>query len=84
MDKLAKILGVEQGDYKNKKIWETVAKDFLACAQVSGFKGGEILKVFVIDEMLWSPENSLLTAAQKLNRKAILAHYAEDVKGMYA
>jgi hypothetical protein len=31
----------------------------------------------------WTPQNGLVTAAQKLNRRNILEHYAEEVKVNY-
>jgi long-chain acyl-CoA synthetase len=84
MVKLANHLGVEVGDYSNKAIHDVIAKDFLACAHAAGFKGAEILRAFVMVDALWTPENGMLTAAQKLDRKAILAAYSNHVKALYS
>jgi len=34
-------------------------------------------------DAIWAPENGMLTAAQKLDRKAILAAYADQVNALY-
>jgi long-chain acyl-CoA synthetase len=40
----------------------------------------QLLQSVVLTDEEWTPENGLVTAAQKLNRKKILDHYAEAVK----
>jgi len=39
-------------------------------------------KVFIVEDP-WTPENDLLTAAQKLKRKPIINHHQADIDAMY-
>lgn len=83
MAKLFKSLNVTPGEYSNQKIIDAVVKDFAACAKGAEFKGAEVLKAVAITDEEWTPENGLLTAAQKLNRKAILTKYAAQIDSLY-
>ncbi|KAI9601823.1 hypothetical protein KEM48_001109 [Puccinia striiformis f. sp. tritici PST-130] len=60
-----------------------VLKELLATGKKAGFKPLELLQSVVLTDEEWTPLNGLTTAAQKLNRKAILEHYAEAVKKVY-
>jgi long-chain acyl-CoA synthetase len=81
--KLVKSVGANPGDYKDKRVVDAFVKDFAECARNAGFKGAELLKAIVIVSDEWTPENGMLTAAQKLNRKFILKHYAKEVDSLY-
>jgi long-chain acyl-CoA synthetase len=82
----AKSLGINEPFERlcqNTKVVQAVAQDMLAIARSSGFKSAEILKTFVLVADEWTPENGMLTSAQKLKRKAIIEHYASQVSSMY-
>jgi long-chain acyl-CoA synthetase len=83
IQKLAKSLGVDEEDYSNKDLIAAVVKDLAVAASHAEFKGAEILKVITLVKGEWTPDNEMLTAAQKLNRKAVLAKYETDLIKMY-
>ncbi|KAA1114768.1 long-chain fatty acid-CoA ligase [Puccinia graminis f. sp. tritici] len=64
----------------NEEVEKLVLKELLATGKKAGFKPLELLQSVVLTDEEWTPENGLVTAAQKLNRKKILDHYAEAVK----
>ncbi|KAI9281565.1 hypothetical protein BY458DRAFT_498967 [Sporodiniella umbellata] len=53
-------------------------------AKKEGLKGAEIIQNIWISKDLWTPEMGLLTAAQKLKRKAISALYEKELKTMFS
>ncbi|KAI7962799.1 hypothetical protein MJO28_000893 [Puccinia striiformis f. sp. tritici] len=65
---------------QDEEIEKLVLKELLATGKKAGFKPLELLQSVVLTDEEWTPLNGLTTAAQKLNRKAILEHYAEAVK----
>lgn len=68
---------------KDKKVIAVVLKELNALGKKAGFKGLELLETVILTADEWTPENGLLTAAQKLNRKDIEKHYAEQIKAVY-
>jgi long-chain acyl-CoA synthetase len=83
VSKVVKSVGANPGDYNNPRVLDALVKDFAECAKSAGFKGAELLKAIVLVTEEWTPESGMLTAAQKLNRKYILKHYAEEVADLY-
>lgn len=55
--------------------------------QAAGKKGGlngiEIIEGVVLADEEWTPQNGLVTSAQKLNRKGILQKYEKEVAQAY-
>ena len=55
--------------------------------QAAGKKGGlsgiEIIEGVVLADEEWTPQNGLVTSAQKLNRRGILDKYTKEVKQAY-
>jgi len=49
----------------------------------NGFKGMELLQSVVLTSTEWTPQNGLLTPAQKLQRKAILEKFEDEIKKQY-
>ncbi|ORY40645.1 acetyl-CoA synthetase-like protein, partial [Rhizoclosmatium globosum] len=49
-----------------------------------GFKGAELVGSVILTPEEWTPQNGMLTAAMKLNRKVILNRYKADVAAVYA
>lgn len=55
--------------------------------QAAGKKGGlsgiEIIEGVALADEEWTPQNGLVTSAQKLNRKQILEKYKKEVEQAY-
>lgn len=55
--------------------------------QAAGKKGSlagiEIIEGVVLADEEWTPQNQLVTSAQKLNRRGILDKYKDEVKKAY-
>ena len=84
---LAASLGVEQDDVAamcaNKDVIAAVLKDVQAtCAAAKLFKFEVPSKVVLIEE-LWTPENDMLTAVQKLKRREIVAKHKAAIDSVY-
>jgi len=61
------------------KVKALVLKDCNAAGKKSGFKGIEMLQAVVLTADEWTPENGLVTAAQKLQRKKIEQRYDAEI-----
>ena len=86
LKKLAASLGVE-GDLTalcaNKDILAAVQKDVEATCKGAKLAKFEIpAKVILIDD-LWTPENDMLTAVQKLKRREIVAKHKAQIDAVY-
>lgn len=68
---------------EDEKVKETVLAELNAVGKKNGFKGMELLQSVVLDPEEWTPQNGMLTAAQKLQRKAILKKHEAAVKEHY-
>jgi long-chain acyl-CoA synthetase len=66
------------------KIQDAVLKDLQAAGRKGGLLGIEIIEGVVLADEEWTPQNSLVTSAQKLNRRGILQKYKKDVDAAYA
>lgn len=51
---------------KNSKVVDAVLKEVNGVGKKGGFKGAEVLGGMVLDAEEWTPENGLVTAAQKV------------------
>jgi len=67
----------------DQKIVDLVLKDCNAVAKKAGLKPMEMLEAVVLTPEEWTPENGLVTAAQKLQRKKISDRYMDQVKKVY-
>jgi long-chain acyl-CoA synthetase len=61
-----------------------VLKELQAAGKAGGLAGIEIIDGVVLADEEWTPANGMTTAAQKINRKAILKKYEKEVKEAYA
>ncbi|QRV99415.1 AMP binding enzyme [Ceratobasidium sp. AG-Ba] len=59
------------------------AKECNAVGKKAGFKPLEILEAVVLTPEEWTPENELVTAAQKIQRKKIAQRYEKEIKEVY-
>jgi len=67
----------------NKKMRSVVLKELQNAGRGGGLSGIEIIEGVVLSDDEWTPENGLVTAAQKLNRKGLLAKFDKEVKEAY-
>ncbi|KNG52055.1 acetyl-CoA synthetase-like protein [Stemphylium lycopersici] len=87
LKKLAAAEGVS-GDHleelvHDKKVNSAVLKQLQQAGQKGGLAGFEMIEGVVLADEEWTPQNGLTTAAQKLNRKAILKQYQKEVDAAY-
>ncbi|KAJ3017243.1 UNVERIFIED_CONTAM: long-chain fatty acid-CoA ligase [Siphonaria sp. JEL0065] len=78
---------VEQMDLQElcdlKPVREAVLKSLKDIAKSVGFKPAEVVgQLYLVGEE-WTPQNGLLTAAMKLQRKSIVNKYKDEIKAMY-
>jgi long-chain acyl-CoA synthetase len=68
----------------NKQIQDAVLKELQNAGRQGGLNGVEIVEGAVLADEEWTPQNQLVTSAQKLNRRGILAKYKKEVEAAYA
>lgn len=78
-----------QGDHleelvHNQKLTSIVLGLLLAQGRKGGLSGMEMLHGVVMTDEEWTPQNGLVTSAQKLNRKGIVKAHEEEIKRAYA
>lgn len=78
-------LGVDKDEHlgklcHDKRVSELVLKELNAVGRKNGFKALELLQAVVVTDEEWTPENGLVTAAQKLQRKKVAEHYEKEIK----
>ncbi|KAL8755644.1 MAG: hypothetical protein Q9184_004737 [Pyrenodesmia sp. 2 TL-2023] len=85
---LASRVGVEGDGAQDLAASEKVREAALRAIQEEGRRAGlvgiEIVEGIVFATEEWTPQNGLVTSAQKVNRKAILKEYQSDVDKAYA
>ncbi|EPE09857.1 long-chain-fatty-acid- ligase 1 [Ophiostoma piceae UAMH 11346] len=88
LKKLATTIGVSGESLEelvhNKKLQSAVLKELQAVGRQGGLSGIEIIDGVVMSDEEWTPQNSLVTAAQKLNRRGVLDKYRKEVAEAYA
>ncbi|KAI1826726.1 acetyl-CoA synthetase-like protein [Xylaria intraflava] len=78
---LAKSLGVDNHEmHHNKRVREAVQRDLIGVAKKAGLGGLEMISGVVIVEDEWTPANGLVTATQKVNRRALGNHYKAQIQ----
>ncbi|KAI1337420.1 long-chain-fatty-acid-CoA ligase 1 [Xylariaceae sp. FL0016] len=68
---------------QNKKLQGAVLKELQNTGRAGGLSGIEIIEGVALSDEEWTPQNGLVTAAQKLNRKGILNKYKKEVDEAY-
>ncbi|KAF7956823.1 hypothetical protein EAE96_004149 [Botrytis aclada] len=88
LKKLAEKIGVSGSSLEElvheKKIQDAVLKELQQAGKAGGLSGIEIIEGVVLSDEEWTPQNGLVTSAQKLQRKAILEKYKKEVESAYA
>jgi long-chain acyl-CoA synthetase len=59
---------------------DAIVKECNAAGKRAGFKNMELLEAVVLTPDEWTPENGLVTAAQKVQRKKIEQRFKEEIK----
>ncbi|KAK1981098.1 AMP-binding enzyme [Colletotrichum cereale] len=85
--KLAESIGVKGNNLEelvhDKKLQSAVLKELQNAGRSGGLSGIEIVEGVVMSDEEWTPQNDLVTAAQKLQRKKILEKYKNEVAKAY-
>ncbi|KAH8656196.1 long-chain-fatty-acid-CoA ligase-like protein [Tricladium varicosporioides] len=88
LKKLAEKIGVEGTGIEdlvhNQKVQDTVLRELQQAGRQGGLSGIEIIEGAILADEEWTPQNGLVTSAQKLNRKVILKKYQKEVDKAYA
>ncbi|CAK7269754.1 long-chain fatty acid-CoA ligase [Sporothrix epigloea] len=86
--KLASSIGVTGESLEelvhDKKLQSAVLKELQSAGRAGGLSGIEIIDGVVLTDEEWTPQNGLVTAAQKLNRRGILEKLKSEVASAYA
>ncbi|KAH8163758.1 hypothetical protein CIB48_g4496 [Xylaria polymorpha] len=78
---LGRTLDVDTHDmHHNKKIEEAVHKDLVIAGKKAGLGGLELISGVVIVDEEWTPINGLVTATQKVNRRALRDRYKIQIQ----
>ncbi|KAF9529910.1 long-chain-fatty-acid-CoA-ligase [Crepidotus variabilis] len=62
---------------------EIVKKEAIAVGKKNGFKPAELLQAVVLTHEEWTPENGLVTAAQKIQRAKIAKTFRPQIDAVY-
>ena len=67
----------------DQKLTSVVLKELLNQGRTGGLRGIELLQGVVMTDVEWTPQNGLVTSAQKLNRKGIVANHKREIERAY-
>jgi long-chain acyl-CoA synthetase len=68
----------------DEKLNDAVLKQLQDSGKRGGLQGIEIIEGVVLADEEWTPQNGLVTSAQKLNRRQIVEKYKKDIDHAYA
>lgn len=68
---------------EDDKVKELLLAELNAVGKKSKFKQMELIQTVVLDPEEWTPNNGMLTAAQKLQRKNIVKKHEGEIKKNY-
>ncbi|KAI8612947.1 long-chain-fatty-acid-CoA-ligase [Chytriomyces sp. MP71] len=69
---------------QSPEVRAAVLENLKGVAKSVGFKPAEVVGQVHLTSQDWTPQNGMLTAAMKLQRKAIISHYEADIAAMYS
>ena len=67
----------------DKAVVALFLKELNAVGKKNGFKPMELLQAVVLTGEEWTPENGLVTAAQKVQRRKVAEAFAAEIKAVY-
>ncbi|KKA26270.1 hypothetical protein TD95_000022 [Thielaviopsis punctulata] len=80
----AKDLGISDDHiYSNEKLRSATLKDLQAVGRRTGLSSLEMVAGVVICDEEWTPVNGMVTATQKINRRAIKAKYSNEIAACF-
>jgi len=68
----------------DQNVKDAVLKELLVAGKAVGLQGIELISGVVLAYEAWTPENGLVTAAQKLSRRKIAELYAKEIRDVFA
>jgi len=68
----------------SEKLNDVVLKQLQDAGRKGGLQGIEIIEGVVLADEEWTPQNGLVTSAQKLNRKGLVTKYKKDIDHAYS
>ncbi|KAL8854563.1 MAG: hypothetical protein Q9221_000598 [Calogaya cf. arnoldii] len=68
----------------DRKLRAAALKEIQGVGKTGGLNGIEVIDGIVLAKDEWTPQNGLVTSAMKVNRRAILQKYKEDVDAVLA
>ncbi|XDG05832.1 hypothetical protein ABKA04_005447 [Annulohypoxylon sp. FPYF3050] len=81
LNELAKKLGVDHAHaHSDPKVLDAVHKDLIGVGKKAGLTGLEMVVGVVLVEDEWTPTSGLVTATQKVNRRALRSHYKKQIE----
>ncbi|KAI1106552.1 long-chain-fatty-acid-CoA ligase [Jackrogersella minutella] len=84
LNDLAKKLDVDHAHAHNDpKILDAVHKDLIAVGKKAGLTSLEMVVGVVLVDEEWTPASGLVTATQKVNRRALRSHYKTQIEDCF-
>ncbi|KAM0749891.1 acetyl-CoA synthetase-like protein [Meredithblackwellia eburnea MCA 4105] len=90
LKQLVKEKGINVGEHpdfqelcENEAVQKAVLAELGVAGKKAGLKPLEFLQSVVLTSEEWTPQNGLVTAAQKLQRKAILSKFKSEIDAKY-
>jgi long-chain acyl-CoA synthetase len=68
---------------KSEKVRAAVLAEMLTAGKQSGLQGIELIQDVVLSEDEWTPQNGLVTNAQKLNRRAVVEKFGKRIDDIH-
>ncbi|CED83926.1 Acyl-CoA synthetase [Phaffia rhodozyma] len=65
---------------ESKSVRSAMLKELNTVGKKNGLKGPETLAGLILDAEDWTPDNGLLTAAQKLDRKSVVKKHQDEIE----
>lgn len=67
----------------SSEVRKAVCKELREVGRQNGLQGIELIDSVVIAEDQWTPQNGLVTDAQKVNRRAVAAQFKAEIEEVY-
>lgn len=84
LKEIAESLGVNEHDmHRSAKVKDAALKDLVSVGRKAGLTGLELVSGVVLVEDEWTPVNGLVTATQKVNRRALKEKYKKDIEDAF-
>lgn len=65
---------------KEKQVNDMILKECNAVGKKNAFKPLELLQAVILTDEEWTPENGMVTAAQKIQRKKVAEKFDDEIK----